>query len=64
LAATSEEMSGQAMQLQDLIAFFTVNTSAGSSSKVSKVKTLKPANRQPAATKQSQIDFESEFEKF
>jgi methyl-accepting chemotaxis protein len=64
LAATSEEMNGQAMQLQELIEFFTVDARSGTASKSPKVKTLKPAIRKTAATKQSPIDFESEFEKF
>jgi len=53
LAATSEEMSGQVMQLQDLIAFFTVNHSMGTAVKTPKVKPLKQPVKKAAATKRA-----------
>ena len=62
LAATSEEMSGQAAQLLDLIAFFTVNDSAGSVSATSKVQPFKAALKKTAVTKQKQASNKAEFD--
>jgi methyl-accepting chemotaxis protein len=62
LAATSEEMSGQAAQLQELIAFFTVADTAGALSKAPNVKPFKPAIRKALTAKHSPN--EAEFVKF
>ena len=59
LASTSEEMSGQAAQLQELIAFFTVAGFSGAAS--FKVKPVKPAVKKPAARRAPN---EAEFVKF
>jgi len=61
LAATSEEMSGQAAQLQDLMAFFTLDDHAGGAS-VAKGKSSKPALKKTAAAKRPLN--EAEFVKF
>jgi len=58
LAATSEEMSGQAMQLQELIAFFTVSD-GGTASAAFKAK---PAVKKAAAIKRAPN--EAEFVRF
>jgi len=58
LAATSEEMSGQAMQLQELIAFFTVSD-GGAASAAFKAK---PAVKKAAAIKRAPN--EAEFVRF
>jgi methyl-accepting chemotaxis protein len=63
LAATSEEMSGQASQLQELMAFFTVgNITAATASQASKIMPFKPAIKKPVAAKQ--VHNEVEFVKF
>ncbi|MFZ2407303.1 MAG: hypothetical protein WAW41_19385, partial [Methylobacter sp.] len=61
-AATSEEMSGQAAQLQELIAFFTVGDVAGASAKAPNVKPFKPAIKKTVAVKHSPN--EAEFVRF
>ncbi|MCB5208190.1 HAMP domain-containing methyl-accepting chemotaxis protein [Methylovorus mays] len=69
LAATAEEMSGQAEQLQELIGFFTIKNSGGSSSqrtaskKAAKSKTVYTP---PAAQVSSSLDDaeDAEFVKF
>ncbi|MFZ2407832.1 MAG: methyl-accepting chemotaxis protein [Methylobacter sp.] len=63
LAATSEEMTGQAAQLQDLISFFTVDNSRGAKNTVStppiaKVKLSKPPVKKVAAAKRSANEIE------
>jgi methyl-accepting chemotaxis protein len=62
LAATSEEMSGQAAQLQDLIAFFTVSVSADGVSRTAKAKPFKPVVKKTATLKRAPT--EAEFVKF
>jgi len=61
LAATSEEMSGQAAQLQELMAFFTVGGVSGSAS-APKAKPSKPAVKKTVTAKQAPN--EAEFVKF
>jgi len=61
LAATSEEMSGQAAQLQELIAFFTVTGDAVSTSTF-KAKPAKPAVNKTATGRRSPN--EAEFVRF
>jgi methyl-accepting chemotaxis protein len=53
LAATSEEMSGQAAQLQDLIAFFTVDNRLSGVSVAARpeLKLAKPSVKKMAAAK-------------
>jgi methyl-accepting chemotaxis protein len=55
-------MSGQAAQLQDLMAFFTVGDSATAFSAAPKAKPFKPAVRKTVAAKQTPN--EAEFVKF
>jgi len=63
LAATSEEMSGQAAQLQELIAFFTVagSSSAASAASKAKTKSFSPAVKKTAAKPEYN---EAEFVRF
>jgi len=61
LAATSEEMSGQAAQLQELIAFFTVSD-GGAASTAFKAKPVKPAVKKAVAAKRAPN--EAEFVRF
>jgi len=58
LAATSEEMSGQAAQLQELMAFFTV---AGVSAKPSSAKAQSRASKTAAVYR---VPNEAEFVRF
>ena len=62
LAATSEEMSGQAMQLQELMAFFTVAGNTGMRASAAKVKLFNPALRKTPVIKQEPN--EAEFARF
>ncbi|WP_456085624.1 methyl-accepting chemotaxis protein [Methylovorus menthalis] len=67
LAATSEEMSGQAEQLQELIGFFNIGQSDGSTRSVAK-KPTKPQFAKKAASSEASFSFDeaedAEFVKF
>ncbi|MFU8788846.1 MAG: methyl-accepting chemotaxis protein, partial [Methylobacter sp.] len=62
LAATSEEMSGQAAQLQELMGFFTVGNISAKVALGAKAKPSKPAVKRMAAAQQTPN--EAEFVKF
>ncbi len=62
LAATSEEMSGQAAQLQELMAFFTVGDVAAAPHKAPNIRPFKPAVRKAVTVKHAPN--EAEFVKF
>ena len=62
LAATAEEMSGQAMQLQDLMAFFKVNASSGTSA--ARAPTVARAAPKKALSQQKAPTSEASFIRF
>ncbi|MFU8790460.1 MAG: methyl-accepting chemotaxis protein, partial [Methylobacter sp.] len=62
LAATSEEMSGQAAQLQELMGFFIVGEALSGAVSPAKTKPLKPAIKRMAAVQQAPN--EAEFVRF